>query len=66
MSWQPPGSQRYGAPQGAPPPPQGGSPLAKRLLTIAVALIAIPLIAFVLFLAAMLVVSLVAGPIRWN
>jgi hypothetical protein len=66
MSWQPPGSQRYGAPQGPPPPPQGANAPAKRLLKIAVALIAIPLLAYGLFLAAVLVVSLVGGPIRWN
>lgn len=66
MSWQPPGTPRYGAPPGTPPPPQGTNPFVKRLVKIAIALVAIPLVAFVLFLAAVLVVSLVSGPIRWN
>ena len=53
-------------------PPQNRSPrqpmhpLAKRLLWTAAALIAIPVVAYGLFLAAVLVYAAINGPIRWN
>jgi hypothetical protein len=41
-------------------------PLVRRLLVLALSLIAIPVVAYGLFLVTVLIVSAVSGPIRWN
>ena len=48
------------------PPGAGLHPTVKRLLIMALTLVAIPVVAYVLFLAAVLIISIVAGPIKWN
>lgn len=57
MAYVPPGSR---------PPARPMHPLLKRLLWLVAALVAIPVVAYGLFLAAVLIISLIYGPIRWN
>ena len=56
----------YIPPQQRQPPGPGLHPLIKRLLILVLVLLAIPVVAYSLFLAAVLIISIVAGPIRWN
>jgi hypothetical protein len=57
MAYVPPGSR-------GPQPPL--HPLARRLIRMVLLLVAIPVLAYGLFLAAVLIIAAVNGPIRWN
>ncbi len=67
MSWLPPGSHPYGTKGNPNPQP---SPAARGLtrlaLRLAIALIGVPILAFAIFLMAVLLISYFGGPIRWN
>ena len=56
----------YIPPQQRQPPGPGLNPLIKRLLILVLVLLAIPVVAYGLFLAAVLLIATFAGPIRWN
>ena len=60
MTHQPP------SPPNPQPPRPGMHPLLKRLLLIPLILIAIPALAYGLFLAFVLGYAALNGPIRWN
>ena len=61
MTHQPP------APPNNPNPPRTGlHPVVRRLLLLPLILLAIPALAYGLFLAFVLGYSLLNGPIRWN
>lgn len=60
MTHQPP------SPPTNPAPRQGLHPLVKRLLLLPLILIAIPALAYGLFLAFVLGYAALNGPIRWN